>query len=256
MRFFLRPMVIRILIVEDSPNDRELLLYHLEEQFQSEAKFREASNLATAFRYLEMRNTDCILLDLHLPDSAGRETFQRIHERFPDIPTVVMTHNKDRDLAIDMIRMGAADYVLKDYTKSDDLFRRIRYAIERHQRTVRMPPENASIVHQLDRAQADMLTAQKNSGPEILDKTVETTAALAEIARKMFTELQMVSNKLTERSIRDDQVSKSLEALETEVLKGTGTRPSLKSQTDLLSHRVDQLEKKHHDPAEIPPEAR
>jgi chromosome segregation ATPase len=154
--------------------------------------------------------------------------------------------------------MGAADYVLKDYTKSDDIFRRIRYSVERHQRSVRMSPENAATVHQLDRSQADMLTAHKNSDPSVRDKTVETTTALAEITRKMFTELQVISNKLTERSTRDEQIGKTLESLETEILKGTGTRPSLKSQMELLNHRVSQLEKQpspNEDP-EAPPETR
>lgn len=148
-------MVTRILIVEDSPTDREILRYLLEDQFKSEAKFREASSLATAFRYLELGNIDCVVLDLQLPDSAGRETFQKINERFPDIPTIVMTHNKDRALAIDMIKMGAADYVLKDYTNPEDIFRRIIFAVEKHHRSVRMPAEKVQTVQQRLRAAFD-----------------------------------------------------------------------------------------------------
>ncbi len=148
-------MVTRILIVEDSPTDRELLRYLLEDQFKNEAKFREASSLATAFRYLDQGNIDCVVLDLQLPDSAGRETFQKINERFPDIPTIVMTHNKDRALAIDMIKMGAADYVLKDYTNPDDIFRRIIFAVDRHHRTVRAPTEKVKAIEDRLRAAFD-----------------------------------------------------------------------------------------------------
>jgi DNA-binding NarL/FixJ family response regulator len=239
----MKPMVMRILIVEDSPTDRELLRYLLEDQFQSEAKFREASNLATAFRYLEQGNIDCILLDLQLPDSAGKETFGRINERYPDIPTVVMTHNKDRTLALDMIKMGAADYVLKDFTNPDDIFRRISFAIEKHTRTVRMAPEKVQAVHQLERARANMMTAHK-SGEHVAiqSTTVEATAAVTEIARRMFTELQVLSNELAKNSARDEHIRKVVESLENEVLKGHGERPSMRSQMDVLTHRVNQAE--------------
>lgn len=245
-------MVMRILIVEDSPTDRELLRYLLEDQFQSEAKFREANNLATAFRYLEQKNIDCILLDLQLPDSAGKETFSKINDRFPDIPTVVMTHNKDRTLAIDMIKMGAADYVLKDFTNPEDIFRRIVFAVEKHHRTVRMAPEKVQAVHELERAKANMMTAHK-SGEHVAiqSTTVEATAAVAEISRKMFTELQSISNELAKKNVRDEHIGKVVEALETEILKGNGTRPSMRSQVDLLSHRMEQSEKRFSDFREL-----
>jgi DNA-binding NarL/FixJ family response regulator len=245
-------MVMRILIVEDSPNDRELLRYLLEDQFQNEAKFREANNLATAFRYLEQGNIDCILLDLQLPDSAGKETFQKINDRFPDIPTVVMTHNKDRTLALDMIKMGAADYVLKDFTNPDDIFRRITFAVEKHIRTIRMTPEKVQTVRQLDRAQANMMTAHK-SGEHVAiqNTTVETTAAVAKLSRDMFTELQTISNELAKRSVRDEQIGKVVESLETEILRGNGARPSMRSSVDILSHKVENFEKRFSDFREL-----
>src|SRR5512142_2281922 len=122
---------LRILIVDDSAADRALLKYLIEDHLSYEAKFREATTLETAFRYLDSGNIDCVLLDLQLPDSAGKETFTKIIERYPDVPIVILTHNRDRDLAIDMIRSGASDYILKTYTEgSDEVCRRILYAIE------------------------------------------------------------------------------------------------------------------------------
>jgi DNA-binding response OmpR family regulator len=236
-------MAMRILIVEDSPTDRELLRYLLEDQFQSEAKFREANNLATAFRYLEQGNIDCILLDLQLPDSAGKETFRKINDRFPDIPTVVMTHNKDRTLALEMIKMGAADYVLKDFTNPDDIFRRIMFAVEKHSRTVRMAPDKVEAVHQLDRARANMMTAhQSGEHVAIQSTTVEATAAVVEIAKRMFTELQSLSQELAKNNARDEHVRKVVDSLESEVLKGYGERPSMRSQVDVLTHRMNQAD--------------
>lgn len=149
----------RILIVEDNAADRELLLELLQDHFMKQAKFRMATNIRDAFEYLERRHShpsivpgippteapyfDCVILDLQLPDSMGRETFRSIHRRFPDLPIVIVSHNKDQQLALDLIREGAQDFILKDYTNTTDIFRRVLFAVER-QRNIpisSMPPK-------------------------------------------------------------------------------------------------------------------
>jgi len=242
----------KILLVEDSPTDRELLRYLLDDLFRSEAKFREADNLETAFRYLESGGIDCVVLDLQLPDSAGRETFVKLNERFPDVPIIVMTHNKDRTLALDMIKAGAADYILKDYTNSEDIFRRIVFAVEKHRRTVRVMPEKANAVHTLERAKANMLSAhQSGEHQAIQSTTVATTSAVADLSKRMFTELQTLSNQLAEKRARDERVEKVLDSLETEILKGSGGRPSMRSSVDLLEHRMTTSERRFSDFKEL-----
>ncbi len=125
-----------ILIVEDNPTDRELLIECLIDSFLSEARFRTASNLEEAFGYLARTLDgepyfDVVLLDLQLPDSSGRNTFVAIHEGYPSLPIVVLSHNTDRDLAVDLIHAGAADVIIKNYSNPLDLFRRVLFAVER-----------------------------------------------------------------------------------------------------------------------------
>jgi DNA-binding NarL/FixJ family response regulator len=214
----------KILIVEDSPTDRELLRYLLEDKFREEAKFREADSLDTAIRYLSSGSIDCVVLDLQLPDSAGKETFLKLIARFPDIPIIVMTHNKDRNLALEMIKAGAADYVLKNYTDPEDIFRRIVFAVEKHRRTVRMSPERAAAVHKLERAQANMLTAHQSGE---------------------------LTSQITQSNVKNEQIGKTVEALETEILKGSGGRPSMRSQVDILDHRIGEIERRFSDFREL-----
>jgi two-component system, cell cycle response regulator len=127
----------RILIVEDNPSDRELLLEALQEHFGDQAKFRETSDLTSAYGLLERGGVDCIVLDLNLPDSVGLDTFARIYAAYPHIPIIVMTHNTDLDLATKMIGRGAEDFVIKNYGNTTALFRRILFAIERNHRNQR-----------------------------------------------------------------------------------------------------------------------
>lgn len=138
----------RILIVEDNPSDQELLLELLQDHFMSQAKFRVASDLRGAFDYLNRRHSSllpggisadepyfhCVILDLGLPDSNGRDTFQAIHEAHPHIPIVIVSNNPDQKLAVELVRYGAEDFVLKNFSDTNDLFRRILFAVERSTR--------------------------------------------------------------------------------------------------------------------------
>lgn len=127
----------KILIVEDNPSDRELLTFALQDHFKTEAKFREAKTLQEADGYLKRGQVDCIILDLGLPDSTGLDTFLRLYTSYPHIPIVVMSQNANLKLATELIKAGAEDYILKDYTNTIAIFRRVLFAVERQERNRR-----------------------------------------------------------------------------------------------------------------------
>ena len=231
----------RILIVEDSPSDRQLLRVLLEARFQKESKFREADSLKTAVAYLKVGNIDCVLLDLTLPDSTGRETFEKLHEQFPSVPIVVMTNNRDRNLAVNLIRAGAADYINKNFTDEEDLFTRIMFAIEKDRNSIRVPPRDVETIKKLDSARASLRVAQQEGGS--IDKpTYEMTRAVAELSRNMFTELQKINLQLGTFGAEQKALTKQVEILDKELLRGHSTKPSMRTQVDVLQHRLDSHE--------------
>lgn len=134
----------KILIVDHDSEQREVLRHLLEARFQQQAKLREADCLKTAFGYLARGDVDCIVLDLHLPDSDGRATFHALREQYPEVPIVVMTNNEDRSLALDMIKAGASDYLIKNYTNDEEAFRRILFAVEQQRRGLKVPYDQLS----------------------------------------------------------------------------------------------------------------
>lgn len=227
----------QLLIVEDNQTDRELLRYLLEARFPPETtQFLEASRLSEALDMLSWEGIDAVILDLNLPDSAGKATFLKIQEQCPDVAIIVMTHNKDRNLAVDLIKDGAADYVLKNYTDEEELFRRVMFAIEKHQRTVRVQPENAAYIHELEKAKAGLKTAKLSGSPSaIRDMTVATTSAMADLTHQTFAEIQKLS-------AQQKYMLDTVENLDKELLKGHSGRPSMRSQVDLLDHRVGAVE--------------
>jgi len=74
---------------------------------------------------------DAVLLDLGLPDSQGLSTFEQIHAVAQKVPILVLTGNKDDALALEAVRRGAQDYLIKGKIDSALLTRAITYAIER-----------------------------------------------------------------------------------------------------------------------------
>lgn len=75
--------------------------------------------------------TEVVLLDLSLPDSRGWETFERVWEKAPHIPIVLLTGLDDEQLGVKAVHGGAQDYLVKGQFDGRLLSRAIRYAIER-----------------------------------------------------------------------------------------------------------------------------
>lgn len=237
--------MLKILLVEDSPSDREILKHLLEAKFKGKVEFNEVSTLESAFDFLENKKTDCVVLDLHLPDSAGIETFLKLNRRFPDVPFVVMTHSRDQNLAMKMIEEGAADFVVKSYGDEEEIFRRISFAVEKHRNSVRVAtPDAARSYNKLQRANVNLQEAQarEENPSKIRDIQVEVTSAVADLSRRMFTQLQDINLKLTELSTKQEATSQTVKTLDKELLRGHSSRPSMRSQMDLLEHRIEILE--------------
>lgn len=74
---------------------------------------------------------DAILLDLGLPDSQGLSTFEKIYAATKHVPILILTAFKDDALALEAVRRGAQDYLIKGKVDSALLVRAITYAIER-----------------------------------------------------------------------------------------------------------------------------
>jgi CheY-like chemotaxis protein len=75
---------------------------------------------------------DVVLLDLNLPDSQGISTVEKIMQHAAHVPVLVLTGSDDERLALEAVRSGAQDYIVKGQMDSSTLSRAMRYAIERH----------------------------------------------------------------------------------------------------------------------------
>ncbi|HVU35184.1 MAG TPA: PAS domain S-box protein [Opitutaceae bacterium] len=121
----------RLLLVEDNPADVRLVRELLAETPERAFELVAANRLDAALEHLRCESFDTVLLDLGLPDSQGMRTLERTLEVNRSIPIVVLTGLDDDRFAVEVVRAGAQDYLVKGRFDADLLFRTIRYAIER-----------------------------------------------------------------------------------------------------------------------------
>ena len=123
----------RILIVDDEETIREIVSSMLKgANFQS----RQAASGAEALSALESGNEfDLVLSDLMMAEMDGIALLEKSKERFPDVPVVMVTAVHDLSVALQALRNGAYDYLLKPFER-EQLLATVRRALE-HRRLKR-----------------------------------------------------------------------------------------------------------------------
>ncbi len=122
---------IRVLLVEDSPSYSQLIARMLEDGHEPRFESRAASSVFEASVAVNDRRPDIVLLDLALPDASGLVTVAKLRDAAPHVPIVVITGTDDETVALEAVRGGAQDYLVKGHFDRGLLVRTIRYAIER-----------------------------------------------------------------------------------------------------------------------------
>jgi serine phosphatase RsbU (regulator of sigma subunit) len=119
-----------VLLVEDDRADA-LLVEELIADAAADIDCAWAQSMADAERELMRTHPDCVLLDLNLPDANGIDALERIRERAPSIPIVVLTGLNDEHFGMSAVASGAQDYLVKGRVEPEMLRRALLYAIER-----------------------------------------------------------------------------------------------------------------------------
>lgn len=135
-------MPLTVLLVEDNPDDADLLREMLAEGGDPVA-LTTVETLRDGLAELERRPVDVLLLDLSLPDSLGMDTVRRAHAVLRPAPIIVLTGIDDDALGIEALHAGAQDYLPKGRLDGALLQRSMRYAIERHRLRAALEESNA-----------------------------------------------------------------------------------------------------------------
>ncbi|MCK5545224.1 MAG: PAS domain S-box protein [Desulfobulbaceae bacterium] len=123
--------IIRVLLIEDNPGDARLFREMLVETRRIPFDLEWVDRLSTGLKRLDDGDIDCVLLDLSLPDTQGLDTFATTHAKAPQVPIIVLTGLDDERVALEAVRMGAQDFLVKEEVDGNLLLHAIRYAVER-----------------------------------------------------------------------------------------------------------------------------
>lgn len=149
---------LRVLMVEDSLDDAELILRELKKrEYDTDYERVETGEMMLAA--LESREWDIVISDYVLPQFSGLEALNLLQRRNSDVPCIITSGRIDDETAVAAMKAGAKDYIMKDNLK------RLGQAIER---------ELSEAQVRRERRKAEETLKQLNRAREVLIKINET----------------------------------------------------------------------------------
>jgi signal transduction histidine kinase len=129
----MRPRRRRVLVVDDSPEDRETFKRHLLRAAPAGYEFVESASGEEAIEVCRSERPDCVLLDYRLPGADGLELLHALADPAGDIavPVVMLTGSGTEPIAVEAMKRGASDYLAKESADPESLHRAVQHAIER-----------------------------------------------------------------------------------------------------------------------------
>ena len=120
--------VVRVLIVHDLPPEAQQLESNLNSQG---IKTDWVETIDEAVRKIKSGHFDALLLNTSQKEANAIESLRSIRMQSRNLPIVVLSDKDDKSLALETLKSGAQDYLIKGKVRNDTIGRCLRYAIER-----------------------------------------------------------------------------------------------------------------------------
>jgi signal transduction histidine kinase len=200
---------IRLLIVDDSAEDRELYRRLLAQDPEHSYRFLEAETGEEGLREALDQAPDCLLLDYRLPDVDGLEFLSRLlAERL--VPVIVLTGQGNEAVAVEAMKGGAQDYLLKGSIERERLQHAVSNAIEKvtlrrkvGERTAELAEANAALRRMYD--DLETLVEQRTAELSVANRELKREIRVREWAeqeRARLLDLEQVARKQAEEANR------------------------------------------------------
>jgi DNA-binding response OmpR family regulator len=137
-----------ILIIDDEAGLRQTMARIL---LRAGFEVTTAASGKESLALLNEHSFDMVYLDIRMPDMNGLDVLKTIHTRFPDVPVILFTAQPDLHSAVEALRRGALDYLMKPL-KPETVIERTRDIISEQNKKKR----RREILQQMDELQAEL----------------------------------------------------------------------------------------------------
>ncbi len=155
--------MLHILVIDDNPIDRLLVIRELEREFTS-LQIREITNPQTLEEAITEGNFDAVVTDYQLGWSNGLVVLQSIKSRYPNCPVVMFTNSGNEEIAVEAMKSGLDDYIIKAPNRYKRVPIALHLAIERAEvrsRATRLEAEREQLLAQERAARQEAETANR-----------------------------------------------------------------------------------------------
>ena len=131
---------IRILIAEDDDDDlflfKELIFEWADWDYYTRRNTKVAVTVDSALTQdeilhnLEKFNYDLFFLDYHLGEWNGLDIIKDVRDKGHNLPVIMLTGQGDQEVAVQAMKAGATDYLVKSNLTPESLFKTIRHTID------------------------------------------------------------------------------------------------------------------------------
>lgn len=154
----------RVLVVDDSPEDRAAIAWQLGQAQGGSFDVREAGSGREAIRALANGAYDCVLLDYQMPGEDGLAVLDALQDSDGELPctVVMMTGQGNERIAVQALQRGAEDYISKDLLLTGALSRSIANAVAKRRMRDRLRSHDRDLKMFVERAAHDLRSPAKH----------------------------------------------------------------------------------------------
>jgi DNA-binding response OmpR family regulator len=147
-----------ILIVDDEASLRQTLARILQ---RADYEVTTTASGGEALTLLSQHSFDLVYLDIRMPDMSGLEVLKTIHTKYPELPVILFTAQPDLNSAVEAVRSGAIDYLLKPL-KPQTIIERTQSVLAKKQKERR----KRELQRQIEALQVELSTLEREDSPQ------------------------------------------------------------------------------------------